>query len=418
MNQGVVNAMPTKEFFIETLVRDISLIDCILDLIDNSIDGYIRNNYKDRRNINIVATNNSFKIVDDCGGISYDMACKEVFRLGFLGVQQGSRLSVYGIGLKRAIFKIGNNITFESDDTNDYCKVKIDLADWKKPESPWTFPIYRKNSSGQPFTRISIANLNNDISKRFSLDVFFADLIDKISKTYFLYLQDRIKIVVNGTAVEPYIPKIAFSEEIKPAYKELSLDSVTFKITAGITPQIELSGWYIFCNDRSVLLGDKTSLTGWGRGIVPQFHPKYNSFVGFVRIYSEDPLQLPWTTSKTSLNTNSPVYEKLIKEIETITRPITSYFDRAYSQKQIPEDRPLFRELPSKAIHEITEKQNFAVVPIKRARHPSIQYKKPIEDIERIRKCLKKPWMSYKEIGIKTFDYFMDMECIEDGEGE
>jgi hypothetical protein len=35
-------AYPTKEFFIEMFTRDISLEDCILDLIDNSIDSLIR----------------------------------------------------------------------------------------------------------------------------------------------------------------------------------------------------------------------------------------------------------------------------------------------------------------------------------------------------------------------------------------
>ena len=32
-----INAFPTKSFFIATIVKDIQLIDSILDLIDNSI---------------------------------------------------------------------------------------------------------------------------------------------------------------------------------------------------------------------------------------------------------------------------------------------------------------------------------------------------------------------------------------------
>jgi len=36
------NAYPRKHFFFEMFTRDISLEDCILDLIDNSIDGLIR----------------------------------------------------------------------------------------------------------------------------------------------------------------------------------------------------------------------------------------------------------------------------------------------------------------------------------------------------------------------------------------
>ncbi|WP_202949120.1 hypothetical protein [Halomonas sp. KM-1] len=32
-------ANPTKSFFVKMLTRDITLEDCILDLIDNSVDG-------------------------------------------------------------------------------------------------------------------------------------------------------------------------------------------------------------------------------------------------------------------------------------------------------------------------------------------------------------------------------------------
>ena len=34
-----VEAFPTKAFFVRMITRDISLEDCILDLIDNSVDG-------------------------------------------------------------------------------------------------------------------------------------------------------------------------------------------------------------------------------------------------------------------------------------------------------------------------------------------------------------------------------------------
>jgi Single-strand binding protein family len=38
MTLGTASAVPTKEFFVRTLIRDISLDDCVLDLVDNSID--------------------------------------------------------------------------------------------------------------------------------------------------------------------------------------------------------------------------------------------------------------------------------------------------------------------------------------------------------------------------------------------
>ena len=36
------DASPTKGFFLEMFVRDLSLEDCILDLVDNSVDSLIK----------------------------------------------------------------------------------------------------------------------------------------------------------------------------------------------------------------------------------------------------------------------------------------------------------------------------------------------------------------------------------------
>ena len=42
MTEEYASAYPRKNFFIQMFTKDISLEDCILDLIDNSIDGFIR----------------------------------------------------------------------------------------------------------------------------------------------------------------------------------------------------------------------------------------------------------------------------------------------------------------------------------------------------------------------------------------
>lgn len=72
------DANPTKAFFVRMITRDISLEDCIFDLIDNSIDGAWElaggrpmnlnskidlNPYEIRIDIN----DSSFSIQDNCG---------------------------------------------------------------------------------------------------------------------------------------------------------------------------------------------------------------------------------------------------------------------------------------------------------------------------------------------------------------
>ena len=39
-----ISAEPSKRFFIDMLTKDIGLVECILDLVDNSIDSLIRRN--------------------------------------------------------------------------------------------------------------------------------------------------------------------------------------------------------------------------------------------------------------------------------------------------------------------------------------------------------------------------------------
>lgn len=94
--QKPAQAQPSKAFFIDMLTRDLTLSDCILDLIDNSIDTLIAKTGLDVSDhlfagtkakkvaalIDISFTSSKFKIKDNCGGISIKDAEQKVFLLG------------------------------------------------------------------------------------------------------------------------------------------------------------------------------------------------------------------------------------------------------------------------------------------------------------------------------------------------
>ena len=120
-------AHPTKAFFVRMLTRDISAEDCILDLIDNSIDaawaathatpktlevGRKLAKYK----IQLTINKDHFVVSDNCGGISLDDAANYAFTFGRDSLEGRTDYSVgvYGIGMKRAIFKLGTNILVRS----------------------------------------------------------------------------------------------------------------------------------------------------------------------------------------------------------------------------------------------------------------------------------------------------------------
>lgn len=149
--QDYAIAYPRKKFFIEMFTRDLSLIDCILDFIDNSIDGLINSNQIDLDDdsflssqkqprqklstIKIKYDDNRFIITDNCGGIGYHFAKYELFNFGHTEKnnkkESKTRLGVYGIGLKRAIFKIGDYFEIESHSVEDGFITKVDsLKSW------------------------------------------------------------------------------------------------------------------------------------------------------------------------------------------------------------------------------------------------------------------------------------------------
>lgn len=103
MPQLIAKAYPRKNFFVQMFTKDISLEDCVLDLIDNSIDGLIKSRHmrlssiahgiwvakKETRvriatlpTIHVTLTNKSFEIKDNCGGIDLKDAVEEVFNFG------------------------------------------------------------------------------------------------------------------------------------------------------------------------------------------------------------------------------------------------------------------------------------------------------------------------------------------------
>jgi hypothetical protein len=73
------------------------------------------------------------------------------------------------------------------------------------------------------------------------------------------------------------------------------------------------AGWTVLCNDRAVIVGDKSRLTGWGDGI-PLYHPQFAIVTGIIEFRSKHADKLPVTTTKRALDTSSNVWlESLVK---------------------------------------------------------------------------------------------------------
>jgi Histidine kinase-, DNA gyrase B-, and HSP90-like ATPase len=208
-----INAEPTKEFFIEMLTKDISLPECILDLVDNSVNSLIRATGLDvmkvlignvvrrivHRKIRISFSRHNFSIEDDCGGITIADARDDVFRFGKSQPQVNrGGLGVYGIGMKRAFFKIGRMISIHSRTTTEEFLVKFDVDDWAGKKDNWNLEFTtareRLTPASKAGTVIEITRLHETVKSRFAVEAFQKELLRKLGATYALFLRAGLQI--------------------------------------------------------------------------------------------------------------------------------------------------------------------------------------------------------------------------------
>lgn len=440
---GVVSGKPSKSFFVEMITRDLGITDCILDLIDNSIDhavtttdvnvmSVLSNGARPRLQrfyVSLKLSTAGFVIEDNCGGISIEDARTRVFRFGDSeGRKTAAGLSVYGIGMKRAFFKLGNVIRVRSATTADAFIVDINVNRWKEQgDDDWDFrfaeygPLARRHDRYPPrTTRITISKLHKEVGGRFDEPTFLKALREKIAWTYGLFLSAGLDISVNGTRVSPDLPTIGgYSEKLRPARYGFKTGPVDVLIIAGVTPRDDkrAHGWYVFCNGRMILQADKSRTTGWGDNL-PQWHSKYQHFAGYVYFHSNEVRALPWTTTKQNVVAESPVYQAALAQMQIQSRPILSFFNKLYPV-DIPEEDVAEREILSKArnitLSDLPKKDSVFRVAPPAPRAPGsdtvrIQYSKPRKFLERIKQHLGRSRMSAGAIGSHTFDYYIKQE--------
>ena len=345
-----VDASPTKTFFVDMLTRDIELEDAILDLLDNCIDG-IQRTIKGREasdkpysgfEAKISFSESGFKIEDNCGGIPLEVAQNYAFRMGRPQNGNENDLSInaigtYGIGMKRAIFKMGRSSKVTSQTAADSFRVNIS-PEWVDLDA-WTLPfelIERTNKDNG--TTIEITDIRESIREEFtsSKSTLNNSLFGKIAHYYSYIIRKGFGVWINNRKVESSSFELLWEGEHKISsssqeiiapyiytskYEEVSIELIVGFYRKNIATEDEIeqenegkrtssenAGWTIVCNDRVVVYCDKTRLTGWGEAKVPSYHPQFISIAGIVHFRCHDPRKLPITTTKRGLDLSSDVY--------------------------------------------------------------------------------------------------------------
>ena len=454
MGKDYANAYPRKRFFVEMFTRDVTLADCILDLIDNAIDGLVRTRRLDlgeglladtpvrgRTRLPTIKVDYSptgFEIADNCGGISMADARNEAFNFGhshsFSAGGGEARLGVYGIGLKRAVFKMGREFEVESRTTEDGFRLTLDVDKWLvRDQHPgdWRMPLETAEparSLKTAGTRIQVRRLREDVQAVVREDPTLSPrLRDSIGKTYGLLLGKHVDIVLNGEPVAPWALELGVSEEVTPALQRFEFDGVSALVLAGLSApdargqwSAESAGWYVACNGRLVVVADQTALAGWATGSLSRFHMgKFRSFRGIALLWASEPLKLPWTTSKRGLNTESPVYLCLRHHMLKVTRPVLDFLNRMYPQDpaEAPHELAMARSVRPQPLTALKSggEAPFEAGP-KARRMPkttqTVQYAAQKADLDLVRRHLREPDISNVRIGEYTFQYYLRAEGL------
>lgn len=443
---NVIEGNPTKTFFIEMITRDISIRDAIIDLLDNSIDGANRINAKNYKGlyVEISVNKDKFIVKDNCGGFSLETAKKYAFRFGRPDEAPETTGSVgrFGIGMKRALFKIGKVFEVESKHIEDHFQINVDVNVWRKKNKiiklnddiskeveDWDFnyenitpDISNLDDNG---TYIEVKNLYDEVSELFDNEEFLSDLKSDIERLLNFSLIKGIKISLNGKILSGKNIQI-FNDKSNPYMVNGAKDNVNYRVIAGLGDVgiPSLSGWYIYCNDRLVLEADKSEITGWGTAGIPRWHIDFVMFRGVVFLDSNETINLPLTTTKKGIDATSDIYKTVLVFMREAMLNIIPFFKQITKLgNEANEYRQLLGETEMK-ISVVEMKNPTFVLTERKFVSPELDQAKIAvkKDSVRIAYDINKDYAniarthsktkSLKDLGELTFDYYFKMEGL------
>lgn len=447
-DSNIIQGNPTKSFFIQMITRDITINDAIIDLLDNSIDGASRINPKDYSGlyIDIVLNKNEFTVKDNCGGFSLDTAQKYAFRFGRPDDAPEARGSVgrFGIGMKRALFKMGKKFVVETKSNGQHFKINVDVDEWKNQTTEitlnnekvivedWNFRYENVTSESSNLdesgTYIKVSNLTKEVADLFEDTSFLNSLRDDIERLLNFSLEKHLKIKLNGQELScKGINIFNDAEGSKPYYYTGNKDDISYKVIAGLgeVGDPSKSGWYIYCNDRLVLEADKTEITGWGTPSIPKWHIDYVMFRGVVFFDSLETINLPLTTTKKGIDATSEIYKSVLPFMKEALQRIIPFLKTVTKLgDEANEYRKLLGEQEDKI--SVVEMKTYQATEIKKFTAPMVDMDiiAQKKDVVRIGYDVNKKIAikaknhseskSFKELGKYTFDYYVKMEEVED----
>jgi hypothetical protein len=280
-------------------------------------------------------------------------------------------------------------------------------------------------------TFIEIDSLYDPVAESFVLESFVNRLKQELAAAHTASMDRGLAISVNGIPLRHEPQTLFVSDTLKPAYVEKIyprevLDGkpgarVRLKLYAGIAERkLHEGGWYIFCNGRLVLRADQTPTTIWGAHGTRQYHPDFAYFRGFAYFDSDNAALLPWTTTKTGVDVDSPVYRNAQQEMVEISKPVLAFLSNLAKESASAESGESTERVLEESIRtakaertDVIQTASAFVAPPPRPapqgpKLQKIQYSKPVDEITAVKRLLKVTTLT--AVGERTFEYFLKYE--------
>ena len=352
MTKPIIKTIEVKsgvnsDYLENTLTTDITVLESIFDLIDNSIDAArdhlvsknfehdiygLPNDYSKYR-INIRLGKKSISVLDNCLGMHESTLSLHAFKTADTSSHRYG-IGHYGLGLKRALLKFGSKFAMSSDNGNIAFKMRFDSAMISGDKK---LMANAHESSGHRKTLFVVSEIKPSIRYEIQSQSWFENAIKMLKIRYAAYTEKGLKISISSSyfgeclRANGVLPTIRTNSKFKPISKPIQVEGVSIYIDSGIhgkyyfptedTYSLSINktltdefGLYFICNDRVIVSSSTANEHGWKT----KWHSEYNGFVCIVRFVSEDPQKIPWNTLKTALKTDGLLFVQVRDELQPI----------------------------------------------------------------------------------------------------
>jgi hypothetical protein len=342
LNELLVNFGIERSYVFDVMTQDISTSECLLDLIDNSIDAARRDisskcqpsiskglpESYDGYFINLNISPEKIEIIDNCQGMEQQLLAEKAFKLGSRHRQNYS-IGIYGVGLIRAFWKMGNEGSLITDNGKEMFHLNFSKSEIDKNENS-LLPADIKVTTGSRRNHLLIQDLTNEAFLDCNDSGWISLLRVKISRVFGLCIRKGLVIKINEVLVPEFGPKIR--KDLEDLYFPRTWNTsngVLVKVEAGVHENYLFTGernhsadknklltkdfgWYVACNDRIVLIADMSPRVGWNN----VWHSEYNGFLGWAHFISSDAKLLPWNSRKTDISLEKTAQREVAPELK------------------------------------------------------------------------------------------------------